>query len=57
MNKGTYQGQSVEIVRPARQGDKNFNASAEQVIIKLSDGSEKTVAKNEVTETTSKPAT
>ena len=46
-----YQGQKVEVVRPARQGDKGFNPSGgEQVVIKLSDGSERTVAKSDVSE-------
>jgi hypothetical protein len=46
--KGKYQGQDVTVLRPARQGDKDFNASVEQVVIKTADGSEKTVAKNDV---------
>jgi ribosomal protein L14 len=53
MGKTTYQNKSVEVVRPAKQGDKDFNASAgEQVIVRLQDGTEKTVPKAEVTEAT-----
>jgi len=51
MGKATYQSQQVEIVRPAKQGDKDFNVQhGEQVIIKLKDGTERTVPKAEVTE-------
>jgi hypothetical protein len=47
----TYQGKSVSIVRPAKQGDPDFKpASGEQIIVKLADGTEKTVPKAEVTE-------
>jgi hypothetical protein len=50
MNKGTYQGQTVQIVRAAKQGDQGYNASiGEQVVIKGDDGKEKTVAKKDVT--------
>jgi ribosomal protein L14 len=49
--KGTYKGQSVEITRAAKQGDKDFNANlGEQVIVRLKDNTEKTVPKAEVTE-------
>jgi hypothetical protein len=48
-NKGKFQGQDVTIVRPARQGDQGFDAAkGEQVIVKVSDGKEQTVAKSEV---------
>ena len=50
--KGIYEGKPVEIVRPAKQGDQDFNANAgEQLVIKLADGSEKTVAKSAVAPT------
>jgi hypothetical protein len=50
--KATYQGKSVTVVRPARQGDPDFKPGAiEQVIVKLADNTEKTVPKAEVTET------
>ena len=46
-----YQGKTVTVVRPAKQGDPDFKPAAiEQVIVKLADGSEKTVPKAEVTE-------
>jgi hypothetical protein len=49
--KATYKGQSVEISRVARQGDKDFKPTGgEQVLIKLKDGSETAVPKAEVTE-------
>jgi len=49
--KGTYQGQSVEISRVAKQGDKDFKPTGgDQLIVKLADGTEKTVPKAEVTE-------
>jgi hypothetical protein len=48
-NKGKYQGQDVQIVRPAKQGDQGFDAAkGDQVVIKGSDGKEKTVSKSEV---------
>jgi hypothetical protein len=50
-NKGNWQGQGVVIVRPAKEGDPDFDPTlgiGEQVIIKLSDGSEQTVARKEV---------
>lgn len=48
--KGKYQGQNVEIVRPAKQGDQGYDAANpnEQVVIKGADGKEKAVAKSEV---------
>jgi hypothetical protein len=50
--KATYQSQSVEIVRTAKQGDAGFKPApaGEQLVIRLKDGSEKTVPKAEVTE-------
>jgi hypothetical protein len=49
--KATYQSKSVTIVRPAKQGDPGFNANlGKQLVIKLADGTEKTVAETEVTE-------
>ena len=46
----TYQGKQVKS-RPARQGDKGFDqAKGEQVVITMSDGTERTVPKAEVTE-------
>jgi hypothetical protein len=45
-----YQGKQVTAVRPAKQGDQGFQQGKDQVTITLPDGSEKTVAKNEVTE-------
>ena len=48
---GTYQGQQISKSRPARQGDQGFDkAKGEQVVITMPDGTEKTVAKAEVTE-------
>lgn len=45
-----YQGKTVQS-RPAKEGDQGFDASkGEQVVITLADGTEKTVAKAEVTE-------
>lgn len=51
-SKATYQSQQVEVVRPAKQGDAGFKAGTEQVVIRLADGTEKTVAKAEVTTAT-----
>jgi len=49
--KSTYQNQSVEVVRTAKAGDKDFKAGGtEQVVIRLKDGTERTVPKAEVTE-------
>jgi hypothetical protein len=50
MGKVIYQGKSVEVVRVAKTGDKDFKAGAgEQVLIRLADGTEKTVPKAETT--------
>jgi hypothetical protein len=46
-----YQGKKVTDVRAAKAGDKNFDAAkGPQKVIKLQDGSEKTVPAAEVTE-------
>lgn len=50
-NKGKWQGQGVVIVRPAKEGDPGFDPTlgiGEQVIIRLGDGSEKTVIADDV---------
>jgi len=44
----TYQGKPVTVVRPARKGDPDFDEEIHQVVVKLEDGSEKTVARREV---------
>jgi len=46
-----YQGKQVTVVRAARQGDKDFDAAKPKSVIKLPDGTEKTVPTSEVTET------
>ena len=48
-----YQGKKVTVVRPAKQGDPGFDGAATakpQQVIKLADGTEKTVPASEVTE-------
>jgi len=45
-----YQGKKVTIVRPAKQGDKDFDQNTPKSVIKLPDGTEKTVPEAEVTE-------
>ena len=44
-----YQGKQVTVVRAARQGDKDFDAAKPKSVIKLPDGTEKTVPTAEVT--------
>jgi len=46
----TYQGKPIRSSRPAKQGDEDFNPQGgeEQVCITLQDGTEKVVAKKEV---------
>ena len=47
----TYQGKQVTVTRKAKEGDKGFDkAAGDQSVIKLPDGTEKTVATTEVTE-------
>lgn len=49
--KGKWQGQDIEIVKPAQQGDAGFDpilAIGSQVIVKFSDGSEKTVLRSDI---------
>jgi len=46
-----YQGKKVTAARPAKQGDKGFDAAkGPQSVVTLPDGTEKTVATTEVTE-------
>jgi hypothetical protein len=45
-----YQGKQVTIVRPAKQGDAGFDAAKPKQVIRLPDGTEKTVAASELTE-------
>ena len=44
-----YQNQDVTVVRDAKEGDAGFDADkGAQVVIRMPDGSEKTVLKSEV---------
>lgn len=46
----TYKGQStVTVVRAAKQGDDGYDASKDQTLIRLSDGTEKVVLSSELT--------
>jgi len=45
-----YQGKKVTVVRPAKQGDKDFDPAQPKSVIKLPDGTEKTVPEAEVEE-------
>jgi len=44
----TYKGQNVNVLRPATEKDPGFNKDAEQCVIQTSDGTEKTVPKEDV---------
>jgi len=45
----TYKGQNVNVLRPAKQGDPGFkDDKTEQCVIQTSDGTEKTVPKEDV---------
>ena len=44
----TYQGKQVTVLRPAKEGDPGFGESTDQVVIKLEDGTLKTVDLSEV---------
>lgn len=46
----TYQGQKVEIVRAAKKDDAGFDATKDQVVIRMPNGSEKVVLRSDVTE-------
>ena len=46
----TYQGKPVTVVRPARKDDPDFDEEIQQLIVKLEDGTEKTVARRDVQE-------
>jgi len=46
----TYQGKPVTVVRPARKGDPDFDEEVQQLVVKLEDGTEKTVPRREVQE-------
>lgn len=45
-----YNGQNVKVLRSAKQGDPDYDASEDQVIIELADGTEKTVLRSDVTD-------
>lgn len=45
-----YQGKKVTVLRPADPGDKDFKNGVEQVVIQFEDGTQKTVAKADVTD-------
>jgi len=51
----TYQGKPVTVVRPVRKGDQEFDEDIDQLVIKLEDGSEKTVERKDVQEQGGKP--
>jgi hypothetical protein len=51
---GQYQGKNIRSQRPARDGDPGFQQGADQVVITLDDGSEKTVKRSEVGSSTNK---
>lgn len=44
----TYQGKNVTVVRDARAGDPDYAKGSDQVIVRLEDGTEKTVARADV---------
>jgi hypothetical protein len=48
MPSQTYQGKPVQSVRDAKQGDPGFQQGQDQVVISMPDGTEKTVARNEI---------
>jgi hypothetical protein len=55
MTTATYKGQTVTVVRPAKDGDDGFDKhKGAQSLIKLKDGTEKVVATTDVA--TGKPA-
>jgi hypothetical protein len=45
-----YQGKKVTVVRPAKQGDQGFDPNTPKSVIKLPDGTEKTVPAAEISE-------
>jgi len=45
-----YQGKKVTVVRHAQQGDKDFDPAQQKSVIKLPDGTEKTVPAAEIEE-------
>jgi hypothetical protein len=45
-----YQGKKVTVVRPAKQGDKDFDQATPKSVIAMPDGTQKTVPETEVTE-------
>lgn len=47
----TYRGKPVTVVRSARKGDEGFDEDTDQVVVKLEDGTEKTVARTDVQDT------
>jgi len=45
-----YQGKEVTAVRPAKQGDKDFDPAKPKSVIAMPDGTQKTVPETEITE-------
>lgn len=45
-----YQGKDVSVVRDARNGDPDYHPDKDQVVIRLEDGTVKTVARSDVTD-------
>lgn len=43
-----YQGHDVEVLRDAKEGDEGFNEGQDQVLIRLPNGEERVVQRNEV---------
>jgi len=43
-----YQGKKVTVVRQAKQGDKDFDPATPKSVVKLPDGTEKTVPASEI---------
>jgi len=46
-----YQSKNVTVLRDAKQGDANFVAGQDQILIKLDDNSQRVVRRNEVAQT------
>jgi hypothetical protein len=44
----TYQGKPVTVVRPATKDDPDFDEEIQQLVVKLEDGTEKTIARKDV---------
>lgn len=48
MGESSYKGSQVQVVRPAQDGDRGYDAKLEQVLVRFPDGREELANKSDV---------